>query len=105
MTAEKTALGAETLFRGAINAFRRGITLTGQLLFGVLVVIAAGVLAVATATIGLILALAAIIIGLASGRRRVFVFSSKQAQAKAQSTADDGVTLEARQTPHGWTVD
>ena len=106
MTAENTAPNMQSLFRGAMNAFRRAMALTGQIIFGGLVVLAAGVLAVATAVIGLLLALAAIIIGLASGRNRVFVRSNHQTSSDAQRTSDgESVTLEARKTPHGWTVE
>ncbi len=98
MTADKTAPDAQAFFRSAMNACRRGFALAAQIVFGGLVVLAAGVLAVATAVIGLILALAAIVIGLASGKRPV-------AERAGTSTTEDGVTLEAHRTPDGWTVE
>ncbi len=105
MTAEKMAPNAEIIFRRIAILARRGLSLLGQLVFGSLVILAAGVLALATAVIGLILALAALVIGLASGRRRVFVYAAKPGTGKTPPADGRNVTLEARETPRGWTVE
>ena len=77
---------------------RRSGSLLSRVAFGIAVFIAAGVVALATAMVGLLLAIAAIFMKFGFSRRPAM------ARAKAQSQRSDGV-LEARRTARGWTVD
>lgn len=65
-----------------------------QILIGFVVVLAAGALAVMTAFAGLMLALAALVMRFAGQR-----------QMKPVPVKTSNVTLEARPTPRGWTVE
>ncbi len=78
----------------AFAFMREGVAFVVQILIGFLVVLAAGALAVMTAFAGLMLAFAALVMRFA-GQRQM-----KPAPAKKST-----VTLDARPTPRGWTVE
>ncbi|CAI8316247.1 MAG: hypothetical protein ACPH4G_03855 [Henriciella sp.] len=69
----------------------------GRALVAFSIIIAAGLLTVAAAVSAITLACMAIIIRLLS--------RPSSANAEAQAADDDGVTLDARKTPRGWTVE
>ncbi|WP_027836896.1 hypothetical protein [Hyphomonas sp.] len=78
------------------DALAGAISLTAQLCIGLLLVLFAGMLAVMTAFAGVLLGAAALVMRFA-GRRR--------AHARSASGPDAPLTLEARRTPRGWTVE
>ena len=97
MTATQTA---HFQFPHAVLVFLRRVG--GWLKNGVLAVlimVMAGVIAVATAAAGLAIAAAAIMISL-FGRK-----SGKASDGDISVLKNDRMTLEARKTPRGWTVE
>ena len=76
--------------------------LSGVLSFGarvmttLLLVIVAGIVAIMTAVAGLMLAAAALAMRFSQSRKM---------QAETAPSESDGMTLEARPTPRGWTVE
>ena len=78
---------------------RRGINLVIQGILAIAIVMIAGFIAITTAAAGLALALVAVMFRLV-GR------GPAPRHTEETASADDGViTLEARQTPRGWTVE
>jgi len=65
--------------------------------------LAAGILAMAMAVIGVLIAMAALILRFTKGGPQ----KAKQAQTghSDQTGSDDGIILEARKTGQGWTVE
>lgn len=96
MTANQTHAGDDILAALA-NAGRAFLSGTGKVFLAVMIVLAAGLLAVATAIAGLFLATAAIVIRLTGARRK--------RPAAAASQSGEAVTLEAHRTARGWTVE
>ncbi len=78
------------------GAARGGIALFIQVMIGMLLLAAAGMFAVMTAFAGLILAGAALIMRFAGAR---------SAPAMRPHADSEPMTLEARRTPRGWTVE
>lgn len=95
MTSTPTApFGAQHAIYGFL---RRGFNLAGKAFLAMALILAAGFIAVATAAAGLALALVALLM-------RIFV--GPRADVTVQENADGPVmTLEARKTPRGWTVE
>lgn len=80
-----------------ISALRAGVALMAQLLAGLMLILVAGLVALVTAIAGLTLAAVAITMRLSA---------SRQARGARRSTApDEAITLDARPTPRGWTVE
>ncbi|KCZ90636.1 hypothetical protein [Hyphomonas johnsonii] len=80
------------------DALRGAVGLFVRLMIGMLLVMTAGIVAVMTAIAGLMLAGAALVMRFA-GSPRAHGRTTRPAQ-------DDGpVTLDARRTPRGWTVE
>ena len=97
MTNESTAPRNSFNANEWLASLRAGIEVFLKVIMGGMVVVAAGILAVAIAMTGMILAAVAVIYRMVSG---------KPAPAKAQPVNNgDGVILEARRTAHGWTVE
>ena len=66
-------------------------------LLAIAIIFAAGIIAVATATVGIALALVALLMRL---------FGNHRERTEFQENADGAsITLEARKTPRGWTVE
>lgn len=84
---------------GLLEGARRLAVWTARLVFSMLVVMAAGVMAIATALAGLMLALAAILVSVTNQRERL-----RPVPVPARG-AREGVILNARRTSHGWRVD
>ena len=78
------------------GAARGGIALFIQVLIGMLLVAAAGIFAVMTAIAGLILAGAALVMRFSGGR---------STPAVRPHSDDEPMTLNARRTPRGWSVE
>lgn len=80
------------LLRRAGNLMAKGV-------LAVAIIFMAGMIAVATAVAGLALAAFAIILRLSGSR-------DDAPQTRYEETADNGtITLEAKKTPRGWTVE
>ena len=71
--------------------------LAAKAVLAVAIIFAAGIIAVATAAAGLALALVALMM-------RIFV-GARNETSTPESNHEQGLTLEARKTPHGWTVE
>ncbi|MFN4024815.1 MAG: hypothetical protein ACK4MQ_08280 [Hyphomonas sp.] len=78
-----------------VTAFRAGAALMAQLLVGLLLILVAGMVALITALAGVALAAAAL----------AMRFAALRASSETATGRGDGVTLEARRTPRGWTVE
>ncbi len=78
------------------GALRRGLALLASLVIGMMLVLTAGVVAVMTAIAGLLLAAAALVMR--------FVGQRPAPMGSAPDAAET-ITLEARRTPRGWTVE
>ncbi|MEZ5998796.1 MAG: hypothetical protein R3B98_08900 [Hyphomonas sp.] len=78
------------------NAFRGGLALIIQVMIGMMLVLTAGIVAVMTAIAGVMLAAAALVMRFAGGRR---------IRPMHHTAGDEALTLEARRTPRGWTVE
>jgi hypothetical protein len=79
-----------------LAALRMGVALAVQVLAGLMLVLVAGLVALVTAIAGITLAAAAIAMRLTA---------SRQARRSQTSPVAEGITLEARRTPRGWTVE
>ncbi|MEO0883875.1 MAG: hypothetical protein AAFY34_14260 [Pseudomonadota bacterium] len=100
MTANGTAGPAPILFANLIAFLQRGWRLMGRLMLGGLFIIGAGIVALATAVLGLLIAFAAIILRFTRAGEATF-----RRRRRSQSTGETGFTLEARRTARGWTVE
>ncbi len=96
MTANQTHAG-DDIAAALANGMRAFFAGSGKVFLAIMIVLAAGLLAVATAIAGLFLATAAIVIRLTGARRH------RRASTSPQS--GETVTLEAHRTAHGWTVE
>ena len=84
---------------GFFGSVKRVIALIAAFVIGALVLMAAGVLAIATAIVGVIIAFVAMLLRFGAYRR-------PRGRDPRESTAEgDGVVLDARRTARGWTVD
>jgi|GEM_PF-4695208 len=100
MIAMHTQQTSSDLSGGMIAGLRRMVSLAARVVFSVLLVLAAGIVAIATAVAGLLLALAALAVSLAGTRNRLRPYPVPARGASAES-----VVLDARQTSRGWRVD
>jgi predicted lipid-binding transport protein (Tim44 family) len=80
-----------------VSALRGFVALSAQLLAGLMLVLVAGLVALVTAIAGITLAAAAIAMRLSASR--------KARPAYNPAVTETGITLEARPTPRGWTVE
>jgi len=78
------------------SALRGSLALLVQVMIGMMLVLTAGIVAVMTAMAGVLLGVAALVMRFAGGRR---------ARRAAGAAGKETVTLEARRTPRGWTVE
>ena len=76
---------------------RRALGWLGKAVLALAIVFAAGIIAVATATAGIALACIAVLMRVFGGRREPTTFR--------EHADGPGITLEARKTPRGWTVE
>lgn len=84
-------------FDNLLSALRGAVALSVQLLAGLMLILVAGLVALVTAIAGITLAAAAIAMRLSA---------SRQARAaRGRVTPEGNITLEARPTPRGWTVE
>ena len=100
MTANGTAGGSMNLMGSVLALLHRAGRLIRQIMLGGLFVVAAGIVAVATAFLGVLVTIAALTLRF-SGRKPA---AARQNQSSRNTDASP-VTLEARQTGEGWTVE
>lgn len=81
---------------GLLASFRAGLGFVAQLLVGAVLIFVASLIAMLTALAGVVLAAAALTLRYAAVRRPVPV---------PVRVKDAPVTLQARRTPRGWTVE
>jgi hypothetical protein len=81
---------------GLLASLRAGLGVSAQLLIGAFVVIVATMMAMMTAFAGLMLAAAALLLRYAGASRPARI---------SVRIRDQAVTLQARRTPRGWTVE
>ena len=77
-------------------ALRAGLALFLQVMIGMMLVLTADIVAVMTAIAGVLLGAAALVMRFAGARRT---------RPQAEDAGEETVTLEARRTPRGWTVE
>lgn len=87
------------LLSGLFEGGKRMAIWAIRVVFSMLVVIAAGIMAIATALAGLVLAFAAILVSFTNTRERL------QPCPVPARGARQGVVLNARRTSRGWRVD
>lgn len=80
---------------GLLAALRAGGAFAAQLFVGLMLIFFAGLVALMTAIAGLTLAAAAI----------AMRFAANRPARNAAPAGDGAITLEARRTPRGWTVE
>lgn len=103
MTANGTAGGSMSPMTSLLAVLYKAGRLVRRILLGGLFVLAAGIVAIATAILGVLVAIAALMLRIRMQRNG--------AQSGPHTTREDGttqppsVTLEARQTGEGWTVE
>lgn len=102
MTAARSTLSIDTLIARIGHGMREGARWALRGLLAVAIIIMAGMFAVLTATVGLIIAAVAILFRLTNGGRRETVFTSRQDSTGKEA---GGVTLDAHRTARGWTVE
>lgn len=79
-----------------LAALRTGAALAAQLLIGLLLILVAGMVALMTAVAGVALAAAALAMRYTAPR---------VSRPSGDRGAEGGITLDARRTPRGWTVE
>lgn len=78
------------------GALRASLALLVQVVIGMMLVLTAGIVAVMTAVAGVLLGAAALVMRFAGGHHK---------RAPRRDEGKEPVTLEARRTPRGWTVE
>ena len=103
MTANGTAKTPAGFLTAIVAWFQTALRVIGRIALGGLALLAAGILAMAMAVIGVLIAMAALIFRATKGGPQ----KPKQAQSRPadQVGPDGGVILEARKTGQGWTVE
>ncbi len=82
-----------------VDGARAAMGFVAKVLFAAFIIVAAGALAVATAMVGLVIA------GFAIVFRMIGHGATRRGRGYDRSAAEGPVTLEARRTARGWTVE
>ena len=95
--------GPMTFGGGLFGSIKRVIALVAAFAVGALVLMAAGIVAIATAVVGLIIAFVAMLLraGAYKGGRR----GSAGRTSQTDATPGGAAVLNAKRTARGWTVD
>ena len=102
MTANSSAKSINSLFSSVGEWLQSIFRLGGRLALGGLAIIAAGIVAMAMAFLGVLIALAALIMRFTRGSAMT---AGQRRQSHAEQNGEDGLILEARKTGEGWTVE
>lgn len=98
MTANGNAAPGADLFETLMTSLRGALSFAAKVAIAGLLVVAAGILALATAVVGLVIAGIALLLR--------FTGWGRAPMARTEDWQDgDTVTLDARRTSHGWTVE
>lgn len=97
MTANASARFTDNILARLSDGIQAGLRLAARIILGGLFIVAAGIVALATAGLGLLIAFAAIIMRLTRARQ--------PASDRSASGETDGFVLEARRSARGWTVE
>lgn len=92
-----TQMNPNTLLSSIMQGMRQGLRWFAKGMVALALVVLAGILAVMTAIAGLVIASVALMIRL--------IGSKAQPQSYEVYEDGEGLTLEARKTPRGWTVE
>lgn len=101
MTAQQTRPNVAAMMEALMMRLRGFLSFATKLVLGFAILVAAGMLALVTAVAGLVLAGLAILM-------RIFARPGQMRrwdEDARRSNADGTVTLDARRTPRGWTVE
>jgi hypothetical protein len=98
MTAARQTISAEMLIARVFHGLREAARFSLKAVLALAIIFMAGVIAVITAAVGLIVAAVAVLLKLTGNRAR-------PAQHTRTHTDDSGITLEAHRTARGWTVE
>lgn len=104
MTAARSTPSFDALLARIGYGFREGARWALRGILAVAIIVMAGVFAVTTAAVGLIIAAVAILLRLTTGSGRAKVFTTKSGPSRPRPEAD-GITLDAHRTASGWTVE
>jgi len=102
MTANSSAKSINSLFSSVGKWLRSAYRLGGRLALGGLAIVAAAIVAMAMTVLGVLIALAALILRYTRGGT---ISSNQRQKAHAHQSDDAGVVLEAHKTGEGWTVE
>lgn len=100
MTLNETKLPTENLFETIVANLRAGLAFMAKFAIAGLLIIFAGVLTVAAAVAGLVIASIALLL-----RFVVRHTPAGQASPRGKWNSAESITLEARRTDHGWRVE
>ena len=103
MTAARSPLSLETLMARAGHALREGARWFLRGVLALAIIVMAGMFAVVTAAVGLIIAAVAILLRLTTGGARGG--AKPGPRPGSAKTEADGITLDAHRTARGWTVE
>ena len=99
MTAARQTLSPDMVLARILTGLREAARFTLKAILALAIVFMAGVIAVVTAAIGLIVAAVAVLLKLASASRPT------ARRTTHDETDASGITLEAHRTARGWTVE
>ena len=99
MTAARSSFSFDVILSRLANGFREVARWGLRGVIALAVIVMAGMIAVVTAAIGLIIAAVAILLRMTGARRSTTV------RRERTKTEADGITLDAHRTASGWTVE
>ena len=103
MTAARSTLSFDAILARIGNGLREGARWALRGILALAIIVMAGMFAVMTAIVGLVIATVAILLRLTTGGRRETIFTSR---TTTRTEAEiDGITLDAHRTARGWTVE
>ena len=100
MTAARSTLSLETLLVRTGDALREGARWGLRGILALAIIVMAGMIAVVTAAVGLVIAAIAVLLRLTGARP-----SASRRPGRSPRTEADGITLDAHRTARGWTVE
>lgn len=102
MTAARSTPSLEALLARGGHALREGARWFLRGVLALAIIVMAGMFAVVTAAVGLIIAAVAILLRLTTGGSKA---GPKPGPRPGPKTEADGITLDAHRTARGWTVE
>lgn len=104
MTAARSTLSFDAILARIGNGLREGARWALRGILALAIIVMAGMFAVMTAIVGLVIATVAILLRLTTGGRRETIFTSRTTTTRTEAESD-GITLDAHRTARGWTVE